>query len=69
MTPHLKNLIEAKSNSFHLMKFNIISREENKLYHNQVNAVLMKRKNAYHENLFQPLRQNMKKKVGIWSES
>ena len=64
MTPHLKKIIEANSKYFHLMKLNIISREENKLYRSRVNALLMKLKIAYYENLFQPLRQNMKKKLG-----
>ena len=61
MTLHLKKNTWSKSDSFHLMKLNIISREENKLFHDRVNALLKKRKITYYENLFLCFRQNVKK--------
>ena len=60
MTPHLKNLIEAKKNYFHLLILDFISKEENKRFRIQVNALLRKSKIVYYENLFLSFRQNMK---------
>ena len=59
-----RKTIEARSNCFHLMELNIISKEENKLFRNRVNALLKKRKIAYFEKLFLSFRQNMKIKLG-----
>ena len=65
MIPHLKKKsIEAKINYFHSMKRNIISREENKLFRNPVNALFKKRKILYFENLFLSFRQNINKNLG-----
>ena len=61
MSETLLNLIKTKSNYLKLHKLGIVSKDENKVFRNNVNNLIKKAKIDYHHKLFLKHRNDMKK--------
>ena len=64
MTDNISRLIKYKSQYFNLLRMNIITMEENRIFRNKVNSIIRKAKNSYYRNKFNSCQSDIKK---TWS--
>ena len=61
ITEDISKLIKYKSEYYNLMKMNLITKEENRIFKNKVNSIVRKAKNLYYKNKFNSCQSDLKK--------